>query len=80
MMTNQDQIENTEDIGVTRRGFLGLMGAGVAATTALVSVDSDAKIGHKAGHKLAYQQNEASYTSIFRIFYLILISHHFLAR
>lgn len=60
-MTNQDQIENTEDTGVTRRGFLGLMGAGVAATTALVSVDSDAKIGHKAGHKLAFQQSESQY-------------------
>ena len=61
-MTIQDQNENTEETGVSRRGFLGLLGAGVATTAALVSVDSDANVGHhKSGKKLAYQQNEAQY-------------------
>lgn len=61
-MTIQDQNENTEETGVSRRGFLGLLGAGVATTAALVSVDSDANVGHhKSGKKLAYQQSEAQY-------------------
>ena len=60
-MTIQEQNENTEDTGVSRRGFLGLMGAGVATTAALVSVDSNAFGQHKSDHKLAFQQNEAQY-------------------
>jgi Fe-S-cluster-containing dehydrogenase component len=62
-MTIQEQKENTEETGVSRRGFLGLMGAGVATTAvALVSVDSDANVGnHKSDKKLAFQQNEAQY-------------------
>jgi Fe-S-cluster-containing dehydrogenase component len=61
-MNTQDQNENTEETGVTRRGFLGLLGAGVAATATLVSVDSDANVGqHKSDKKLAFQQSEAQY-------------------
>lgn len=61
-MTIQEQKENTEETGVSRRGFLGLLGAGVATTAALVSMDSDANVGHhKSDKKLAFQQNEAQY-------------------
>jgi len=61
-MSIQEQVENTEETGVSRRGFLGLMGAGVAATAAVVSASSDASVGHhKSDHKLAFQQSEAQY-------------------
>lgn len=59
---DQEQKESTEDTGVTRRGFLGLMGAGVAATAAVISSNSDASVGHhKSDKKLAFQQSEAQY-------------------
>lgn len=61
-MNIQEEKESTEETGVSRRGFLGLLGAGVATTAALVSVDSDASMGiHKSEKKFAYQQNEAQY-------------------
>jgi Fe-S-cluster-containing dehydrogenase component len=61
-MTIQEKIEKVEETGVSRRDFLGLMGAGVAATAAVVSANSDASVGHhKSDHKLAFQQSEAQY-------------------
>jgi Fe-S-cluster-containing dehydrogenase component len=61
-MTIQDNNEVAEEAGVSRRGFLGLMGAGVAVTAAVVSSNTDANVGHhKPAQKLGYQQSEAQY-------------------
>ncbi len=61
-MNKHEEKEITEETGVSRRGFLGLLGAGVAATAAVVSSNSDANVGlHKSDNKFAYQQNEAQY-------------------
>lgn len=61
-MSIQEQNENAEETGVSRRDFLGMLGAGAAATTALVSANSDANAGlHKSEKKFAFQQNEKQY-------------------
>ena len=59
-MNTQNKQESAEEKGISRRGFLGLLGAGAACTGALVSAASDANTLHKKS-ELAFQQNEAQH-------------------
>jgi tetrathionate reductase subunit B len=59
-MTNNDKQENTEEAGISRRGFLGLMGASAATAGALAS-DANTNFLHNVGDGLSFQQNEAQH-------------------
>ncbi len=61
-MIEQEKNEVTENCGISRRGFLGLLGAGAATAAVVASTESDASmLGHKSDKKMGFQQSESQY-------------------